>query len=446
MTDIFTLKNLNNILTANTKYPIRVENKSITIKSAEETSMQCAFDLANFIELYYDRENTKAGLRLHYNGNIYEIATWNTTTGEGGTGNPFNQDLNTYDDVKFASISSDEPQLTLNRDIIIKDQLTISQLATAVQAPGVAFQIQTNGDAVIWSRADVNNNNPSDNPFFIASQDGGDTAMQFSLSSTDEALFVHGIASDAVSGSFLWQGGRVVNNGDSRPTYISLTNLFRISYGGNESFRNLNMNGNNITDINQATTNELLVNDERYIHNNGTISMKNLEFQTAQSVGLLDDPTSIASLYLKPSDVGMYYFTPGQEHFLSWGLGRRERIATGGPYSTGSPTFVDTVAPINYTGMPAGQWKVEWSFELSNTLLAGESKVQVLQQPDSLPDVVMCSTVLPTRFNNADYCLMSGTTMITNVSAITTDFTIQILAVSGTTLLRKVALFVYRIG
>lgn len=408
MSDIFTLKDTQGEFVAQSRYPMKINNDNITVSNKiKESILRLEKNSSNGLELYYDEENNKTGLRLNNQGEIVDLITWNSE-GTGGGTNPFDQDLNTTNDVKFNSV---------------KTNVLVSE-----------FDPQRK---IEWIET-------------LASEDIlSIAAPRISLGGFVDIGAVPNPGSTGISGI----AGRLWNNGASPPelrwttttSQVDLTNPYEnnLVQTGDATLNTLTATTNINSDI--IITNNLNTKDERYINCDGTISTRNFELQPAQTIGLFDDPLSIGSIYMKPGDTGLYFLSaPITEHFLSWGFNRRNQEDSG-PFSTTSNLFIPVGTPINYNTMNLGTYVVNWSVEISNTSRTRESYVRILWKQTGFPDVVIADSTKGEMGVDSTYTTASGIKVIDNVNDVVSSFEVEYRAENNTALLRNINILTYRI-
>jgi hypothetical protein len=336
-----------------------------------------------------------------------DLTVTGTITGGGSPTNPFNQPLNTYDPVKFASVSSDEPNLLLEKNPIASNQLMVSDIPGSVPATAVNLQIESNGDSTIWVRSDADGTGGGDNSFILCSQKGGEEATQISMLSDGITYIINGDTVNAISGQIVIATARAVNNGTQRPSFSGVARLWLFANTGNVSYRDLNMLNNDIFNIADINT--------------GTLSATTLPINNADDTMLVVNPSGVIGY---SDDVVIFR--------------RNLNVHTFTTYSTASTTYVNSGNAVAVSNLDTGTYRVEWSCQLSNsnsTVDYTTAKMVILQT--ALPDVILSEITTPVTHTDGVYTCMSGYYIFENANFVDTEFRILFKTSASTALLKN---------
>ena len=441
MSDIFTLREFKNIPTALTRYPVKVSNKSIVLNSENEPVIRLENNSANAIELFYNDDNSKAGLRLFVNGRIVNLANWDTDTGTGGISD---------DDINCNTISSVNTGFV---DFLDKVKLSVLDLDNNIQNV-LVWDDQTNEvkyrDSLpntfnkiitdkIESTFNINRN--------IEFVDGGafDDILIFSFPRTvlGGHLDFPSIVDPGTSG-LSSNGGRLWSNFGPNSSILWKTLNDEVDLT-NPYSQDLSTSGSPTFDT--VFTKNLHRNGQRYINCDGSFSAKNLEFQPALSVGQFDDPSSIGSVYIKPGDRGLHYFfgpVPDNEMLLSWGIEKRELFIQG-PFSTTSIGFINVNPPITYTPMLRGKYLIKWYLEASNDNRNSGTLIRVILGQVGIGNTFLTNISTPRLVQDNDYISQTGFSIFDNVNEVQTTIGFQYAAENDTARVRNLRMLIYRI-
>lgn len=119
---------------------------------------------------------------------------------------------------------------------------------TSITAPN-CLHLQSNDDVCAYFQADRNNITETDNPFIVATQDGGIIGMMIGLTATNDLIFIQGQDGDGTTGSFEFWTQEMTDNGDAPPTFAAGARLLRIDNTNITASRDLDMDGNDILNI-----------------------------------------------------------------------------------------------------------------------------------------------------------------------------------------------------
>lgn len=228
-----------------TNYSVLINDDKLIVRDPEG-KIRIERDISNGVELFYDEINNKVGLRLNSNGNIFDLVSWNATTGEGTGG--------------------DLPS------ILIAEKMKLSTLDQNPIGNNLNMQVEGLNDCDIWFKA---GNNPSDHVNFFMTEKGNVSGCELMTLSDGTLWFASGTDADTLSGKFRFCSGRLVNNGPAdRPSFTGSTDIITMDKTVLNSFVPINMNSNSITNISNFQTSQITSN--QYISNFDT--SKKIEF------------------------------------------------------------------------------------------------------------------------------------------------------------------------
>ena len=155
------------------------------------------------------------------------------------------------------------------------------------------FHLQSDGDACLYIQADRDGTGGADNPVFLANTSGGLYGSAIVMSNTGGRLQIaNGSTADATSGDIQFFTTQITDNGDAPFTLGGSQLLFEIKNSENDSYRNLNLNTNNIVNVNDLDAKGIIVNSD------------NTPIKSASHQLHLQDDNGDVRLFLESSGTG----------------------------------------------------------------------------------------------------------------------------------------------
>lgn len=151
---------------------------------------------------------------------------------------------------------------TLNVGLLESDNLLVEKLKvsdTGIETLGNAIlTVQTNNDGCIWVQAD-RDGDFNGTSSYLGSKNGGDQVFLINMNSFGGLQLISGNTTNNTSGDIQFFSSQFINNGDNKPTMQDPLLLMQIADSEIDIFRNLDMNNNNLTNINELVPNSFKV-------------------------------------------------------------------------------------------------------------------------------------------------------------------------------------------
>ena len=342
--------------------------------------------------------------------------------------------------------------IRINNDSIVSGDFKITQIPTRkfIDAPGYVH-VQSNGDCPVWMEADKDNVNESDNPFLVMSQDGGSTAYIQGIGENNAYQFKGGFTSNSLGGVYEFFTFQVVNNGNLPPTLFELPGdpMFRIESSGIQSFRDLDMDQNTITNV--PNLENTLGNITLTTQNNGFVVLNpNSNLVMTDSYISFNVPSGTPSVpapggfqgYLYKSAQNLLWKTPAGTTILNNVYGSEFDSLTSATLSTTtSLTYVNALNLVSGV-LPAGDYMIQWSADVSNSNSTTD-KTQVRAQIDGT--TTLSENTTPQMFGASEYTNFSGSSVQTLTNA-SHAFTIDFAASASTAQIRNKSIQIWRVS
>lgn len=164
----------------------------------------------------------------------------------------------TMDDLLTDTIGAKTANVIHTSDTIFNSPVKITDVPgqDTITAPQY-LHLQSNSRTGIFIQADRDNIGLTDNPFIYCSQDGGNRGFGLQLYGTGEFAMTTGNNIGAGGGVFTFNTAQIAPQGDNRFSFANSLELMRINNSRIDMFRTLDMNGNDITDTNQISVDNI---------------------------------------------------------------------------------------------------------------------------------------------------------------------------------------------
>ncbi len=184
-------------------------------------------------------------------------------------------------------------QINIDDDLVFNNNVKISNIVLDQAVPAeVPLHLRGIGTMGTWIESDVNGIGLQ-NPYLVLTNCMNRVGTELSLTDDDGVAFtefnlIAGVTANATGGRVDIYTAQMTDNIDAKPTFATLSRMFRFANGGNLCERNLSMESNDITNAGSITSDTLILNSVATDNTNTNLlsidGSGNVEIRTVASI------------------------------------------------------------------------------------------------------------------------------------------------------------------
>ena len=287
--------------------------------------------------------------------------------------NPFDQDLNTTNDVVFNSVDSDilisgVGLIKIGDSTTVDSILKITDVASEKLTTGLSgLTVQSNSFADLMLQSDRDNASGG-YPRVYLNKLGNTACTLLQVGASNTLDLYSGVNGVSTSGGYSFNIAQPTGTTDSKSTFSSISNLLTMNNTNLSCGRDIILNDNNITGITNITldtitakTTNITLNNHMDVNSKNLVNVQDVNIQGAPTLsGLATDETVLSSIGINGSNVLKKYTIPV--------FGNNYELSTTGADATGTSGTTYTQANYFTTAtLPIGTYMVVMSCDVKNT-------------------------------------------------------------------------------